>query len=64
MAEVWREVLAGEPPSHGPFLRLSPARHGTDGFFLAVLERKPKPAAAARRAGVPEEVPAPEEAGP
>ena len=36
----WR----GEPPSQGPYLRLSPARHGTDGFFLAVLA-KAKPAA-------------------
>ena len=25
-------------------LRLTPARHGTDGFFVAVLERKPAPA--------------------
>lgn len=41
-AEVWREVLAGpcpQPPAAGPGLTLTPARHGTDGFFVAVLER-------------------------
>ena len=27
------------PPNGGPFLSLTPARHGTDGFFAAVLER-------------------------
>lgn len=29
------------PPSEPPYLRLTPARHGTDGFFAAVLERAP-----------------------
>ncbi|MBV8456813.1 MAG: RsmB/NOP family class I SAM-dependent RNA methyltransferase, partial [Acetobacteraceae bacterium] len=29
----------GAPPSPGNFLLLTPARHGTDGFFAAVLER-------------------------
>ena len=29
----------GEPPCPGPFLQLTPRRHGTDGFFGAVLER-------------------------
>jgi 16S rRNA (cytosine967-C5)-methyltransferase len=29
----------GSPPTRGDFLLLSPARHGTDGFFAAVLER-------------------------
>ena len=28
------------PPSRGPYLRLSPLRHGTDGFFAAALVRK------------------------
>lgn len=48
VAEVWAARLAGAPPSAGPFLRLLPARDGTDGFFLAVLERvaAPQPAAA------------------
>ncbi len=30
--------LAGPPPNSGDFLSLTPARHGTDGFFAAVLE--------------------------
>jgi 16S rRNA (cytosine967-C5)-methyltransferase len=34
-------LKAPEPPlpAEGPYLRLSPARHGTDGFFAALLER-------------------------
>lgn len=39
-AEVWRETIGGEAPETGPFLRLTPARHGTDGFFVAILERQ------------------------
>ncbi|MBF0426154.1 MAG: RsmB/NOP family class I SAM-dependent RNA methyltransferase [Magnetococcales bacterium] len=31
--------VAGEPTA-GPFLALAPHRHGTDGFFAAVMERK------------------------
>jgi 16S rRNA (cytosine967-C5)-methyltransferase len=27
------------PPCAGDFLRLTPAHHGSDGFFTAVLER-------------------------
>ncbi|MEW6678086.1 MAG: RsmB/NOP family class I SAM-dependent RNA methyltransferase [Pseudomonadota bacterium] len=36
------EVLASQriPLEMGPYLRLDPARHGTDGFFAAVLERQ------------------------
>jgi 16S rRNA (cytosine967-C5)-methyltransferase len=30
---------AGEPPCAGPYMRLTPARHNTDGFFAAVLVR-------------------------
>jgi len=30
------------PEIGGPYLRLSPLRHGTDGFFAATLVRKPK----------------------
>mgnify|MGYP001160540468 CR=1 FL=1 len=37
LAELWAELLGGTPPVEGPMLRLSPARHGTDGFFLAAL---------------------------
>ena len=29
----------GAPPGEGPHLFLTPRRHGTDGFFGAVLER-------------------------
>ena len=33
----------GPAPFVGPYLLLSPARHGTDGFFAAILERRKKP---------------------
>ena len=33
------EAWPGEPPCTGPFLSLTPLRHGTDGFFGAVLHR-------------------------
>jgi 16S rRNA (cytosine967-C5)-methyltransferase len=36
------ELAAPLPPAlHGPALRLTPLRHGTDGFFAAVLEKIP-----------------------
>ena len=36
----WATLRAGDWPSgDDPFLRLSPAIHGTDGFFAAVLTR-------------------------
>ncbi|HEV7268790.1 MAG TPA: RsmB/NOP family class I SAM-dependent RNA methyltransferase [Falsiroseomonas sp.] len=39
---LWAELRPGvPPPGEGPFLSLSPAGHGTDGFFAAVLERRP-----------------------
>ncbi|MBL8704572.1 MAG: RsmB/NOP family class I SAM-dependent RNA methyltransferase [Rhodospirillales bacterium] len=37
---LWPAVGAGPVPCAGPYLHLTPARHGTDGFFAAVLERK------------------------
>ena len=40
VAEVWAEENAGPVPAEGPYLRLSPGKHDTDGFFAAVLERK------------------------
>ncbi|MGP1395218.1 MAG: RsmB/NOP family class I SAM-dependent RNA methyltransferase [Inquilinaceae bacterium] len=40
---VWTQVLGTTPPCDGPFLRLTPARHGTDGFFVAILERAAGP---------------------
>ncbi|MCH8155638.1 MAG: hypothetical protein IH786_10320, partial [Proteobacteria bacterium] len=33
----------GPAPFDGPYLLLSPARHGTDGFFAAILERRKRP---------------------
>jgi 16S rRNA (cytosine967-C5)-methyltransferase len=43
VADIWRDTLASEPPTEvaaGPYMRLSPLRHGTDGFFAATLVRK------------------------
>ncbi|MCK5444366.1 MAG: RsmB/NOP family class I SAM-dependent RNA methyltransferase, partial [Rhodospirillaceae bacterium] len=40
---VWEEALpkiATPEAQRGHYLRLTPARHGTDGFFIAVLARK------------------------
>ena len=37
LARAW--PFDGAPPCAGDFLALTPARHGTDGFFAAVLER-------------------------
>lgn len=40
VADVWKSVLGTRYPGRGKYLRLSPRRHGTDGFFIAVLQRK------------------------
>ncbi|HYI05972.1 MAG TPA: hypothetical protein VD858_13850, partial [Reyranella sp.] len=42
VTDVWRDAMGAEPPPEiaGPYLRLSPLRHGTDGFFAAALVRK------------------------
>jgi 16S rRNA (cytosine967-C5)-methyltransferase len=40
VATVWSAVLPGECPADGPALMLTPARHGTDGFFLAILQKQ------------------------
>ncbi|MCW3474198.1 RsmB/NOP family class I SAM-dependent RNA methyltransferase [Limobrevibacterium gyesilva] len=37
LADAW--ALPGQAPCSGPFLALTPRRHGTDAFFGAVLER-------------------------
>ena len=39
VAGVWAELLEADCPVDGPYLRLTPARHHTDGFFAAILER-------------------------
>ena len=38
-ARAWAETIGGTCPAHDDYLRVTPARHGTDGFFAAVLER-------------------------
>jgi 16S rRNA (cytosine967-C5)-methyltransferase len=38
--DLWASTVGGEAPSQEPSLRLTPAAHGTDGFFVAVLERR------------------------
>jgi 16S rRNA (cytosine967-C5)-methyltransferase len=49
-ARAWAEVLAkagsgGRSPGGDDYLRLTPARHGTDGFFVAQFARRAAPAA-------------------
>ena len=45
MARVWGETISGASPGGEDYLRLTPARHGTDGFFVAIFERHPCPTA-------------------
>jgi 16S rRNA (cytosine967-C5)-methyltransferase len=44
VGEVWRETVqaqgGSECPEIGEFLRLTPDQHETDGFFVAILERR------------------------
>jgi 16S rRNA (cytosine967-C5)-methyltransferase len=42
---VWAEAVGGQCPGAGASLSLTTARHGTDGFFIAVMERAKPPAA-------------------
>jgi len=40
VARVWQELnLPPLPPQQSPYLRLSPSVHGTDGFFVGILQR-------------------------
>ncbi|MBL6458787.1 RsmB/NOP family class I SAM-dependent RNA methyltransferase [Belnapia sp. T6] len=40
--DVWAEAGGpGVPPAEGDCMLTTPARHGTDGFFAAILQRKP-----------------------
>jgi 16S rRNA (cytosine967-C5)-methyltransferase len=41
--EVWAEAIGKAAPAAAPMLRLTPARNGTDGFFVAVMARAPTP---------------------
>jgi 16S rRNA (cytosine967-C5)-methyltransferase len=45
VATVWSALLSGECPATGPTLMLTPARHGTDGFFVAILRKQDAPPA-------------------
>ena len=40
LSDAWTERLGDTCPAAGPCLTLSPAATGTDGFFVAVLERR------------------------
>ena len=42
LRSAWAETIGGDCPGGGDYLRLTPARHGTDGFFVAIFERKRK----------------------
>lgn len=37
--DVWHETIGGVASAAGEFVHLTPRRHGTDGFFVAILER-------------------------
>lgn len=41
VAEAWAQQVGGDCPADGEWLRLTPARHHTDGFFVALLQRAP-----------------------
>ena len=43
VSRAWRETIGGASPGGEQYLRLTPARHGTDGFFVAIFERRPCP---------------------
>jgi 16S rRNA (cytosine967-C5)-methyltransferase len=36
---AWAQTIGGNAPAAGDYLRLTPARHGTDGFFVAIFAR-------------------------
>jgi len=42
IGEIWAAVIGGKSPGGEKTLRLTPARHDTDGFFVAVMQRRPK----------------------
>jgi 16S rRNA (cytosine967-C5)-methyltransferase len=45
ITRVWGETIGNASPGGDDHLRLTPARHGTDGFFVAIFERHPCPTA-------------------
>jgi 16S rRNA (cytosine967-C5)-methyltransferase len=40
IARAWGETIGGASPGGQHYLRLTPAQHGTDGFFVAIFERR------------------------
>ncbi|HUZ72361.1 MAG TPA: RsmB/NOP family class I SAM-dependent RNA methyltransferase [Stellaceae bacterium] len=40
VAPVWAATVGGDCPAKGEMLRLTPLRHGTDGFFVAIMGRR------------------------
>ena len=40
IGRIWAGVLDGPVPEGGDFVLLTPKRYGTDGFFIAVVERR------------------------
>jgi 16S rRNA (cytosine967-C5)-methyltransferase len=45
VARVWQETIGGASPGGERYLRLTPAQHATDGFFVAIFERQSCPTA-------------------
>ena len=45
VARVWQETIGGASPGGERDLRLTPAQHATDGFFVAIFERQSCPTA-------------------
>ncbi len=39
-ARAWEEIIGGDCPGGERHLLLTPARHGTDGFFVAIFQRR------------------------
>jgi 16S rRNA (cytosine967-C5)-methyltransferase len=39
LEEVWKTTIGGAAPTRDTYLSLTPARNGTDGFFVAVFEK-------------------------
>ena len=51
ISQVWKDAIGTPCPVQTDTLQLTPAQHGTDGFFVAVMERRvPEPVAAAEEA--------------
>ena len=45
VARVWQETIGATSPGGERYLRLTPAQHATDGFFVAIFERQSCPTA-------------------